>query len=514
MIISLKIEKFIDLKDIYIEFDKGLNVISGESGVGKSMLISAIKFVFGNFDKLNEDAFCEVGVFIDNEEIFISKAFKNSKSRYYINGMQSTQKVVLDLISNIVSFKEQHYQTKILRKDEQFNILDSAQEIKKIKQELSKKYFSLKDIKEKIKELSYRKLEIESSIKEKESIFLDLELIPIKDIDFIKEKLSYYSDANKINEIIDKISFVLKHDSSSVISKINLIKDMSSKLNLSEDEIGLLIEALDKLNIFYDTILQKKYHIDLEEFEELNKLMFDIQRLERKYKKDFKSLILEKDKIESLKLELSQINSEIEKLYKTQKDLEIEFYDIATKLSEKRLLEKENIERYVNSLLEELGITKKFLIEIRKKDEITQNGFDEIEFLFSFKGKSFPISEIASGGELTRLSLALSTFSPIYKTFIFDEIDAGLSGESSIRLSKILKALSKNVQVIAITHTPALAAAANNHVIVKREHLDDNIIVRVKTLVGNERLYEISRLMGVVSSDTLKGASKLMEILN
>jgi len=206
---------------------------------------------------------------------------------------------------------------------------------------------------------------------------------------------------------------------------------------------------------------------------------------------------------------LKRFKESIESLFKKIEYLKEDTFKKAKELSELRILKAKDISALINNVLKLLNLKEAYFdIDIKPKD-LSRTGMDDIRFLFSSYSKEHmkELSEAASWGETSRIVLAISSVLGDYDTYIYDEIDAGTSGEASISIAKLLKDISKNAQIICISHTPALAAASSNHILVKRQSND----IQIKSLTKDQRIEELSRLMGIVNEDTKKGAKKLIE---
>lgn len=195
-----------------------------------------------------------------------------------------------------------------------------------------------------------------------------------------------------------------------------------------------------------------------------------------------------------------ELNLKREKLYSLYEDL-----------SSKRLIAREEFERRVVEYLRSMGLEGvSFRVHFERKEG--RYGREQVKFLFSSYGKDErEISEVASGGEISRLSLAFFMLSPPTQTYVLDEVDTGISGRTSIRLARLLRVLSKKTQLIVITHSPAIASASDRHFTTRRETIGDIPLIRVVELTEEERLEEVARLMGTVNSKTLEGARELIK---
>ncbi len=510
MIRSVKIESFLLLKSQYIEFKEGLNVITGESGAGKSMLMDAIKFCIGLLSS-SDNACVELEI---NDDI-IRRETKSGKSRFYINGISSNQKTVLEVFGQSILFQAESSKSKIFKKHHQLEILDKDKDIQDNKKEFMEYFDKLKQKEEFLKELLLQKESLEKVIEENQELIESLEELGIDKDAYtdIKQKAEELKYAEKINMYIQSVLNALEYSDQSAMSKINFsISQINQALQYKED-LSTVVEELntlkEKLLDIISLITSYKLHVDIDLIDKLNETIFNVQSLERKYKISFESMFdVKKTYKENLKA-LKTIKENIETLFKEIEHLKNITLEKALELSYLRKEKAKEISALVNNVFQLLNLKEAYFhIDIKQK-ELSRNGIDDVSFMFSSYSKEHmkELGEAASWGETSRIVLAISSVLGDYETYIYDEIDAGTSGEASISIAKLLRNISKNAQIICISHTPAVAAASSNHIFVKRE--SNNVFI--KTLTNEEKIEELSRLMGIVNEDTKKGAQKLIE---
>ncbi|AEF19166.1 MULTISPECIES: AAA family ATPase [unclassified Hydrogenobaculum] len=511
MIKSIKIESYLLLKSQYIEFKEGLNVITGESGAGKSMLMDAIKFCLGLLASSSDNASVEIEI---NEDI-VRRETKAGKSKFYINGITSNQRTVLETFGQSVMFQAQSSQSKIFKKHHQLEILDKDKDIQRKKKEFVEYFDALKQKEELLKDLLFQKESLEKEIEKNKELIESLEALNLEKDTYndIKLKAEELQHAEKINTYIQNVLNALEYSDHSAISKINYsISQINQALSYKED----LQKAIDKLNALKDQLLETvsfiasyKVYVDVELIDKLNETIFNVQSLERKYKMPFEKMFEVKKSYKENISSLKALKENIEHLFREIEYLKKDTLEKANELSNLRKAKAKEISTLVNNVLKLLNLKEAYFdIDIKPK-ELSRNGIDDITFLFSSYSKEHmkELAEVASWGETSRIVLAISSVLGDYETYVYDEIDAGTSGEASISIAKLLKDISKNAQIICISHTPALAAASSNHILVKRQSND----IQIKSLTKEERIEELSRLMGIVNEDTKKGAKKLIE---
>ncbi len=514
MIKSIKIESYLLLKSQYVEFSEGLNVITGESGAGKSMLMDAIKFGIGLLPSSSDNACVELEI---NDDI-VRRETKLGKSRFYINGIASNQKTVLEAFGQNILFQAQSSQSKIFKKYHQLEILDKDRDIQNKKKEFLEYFDMLKQKEDLLKELLLQKESLEKDIEKNQELISALEELGIDKETYhnIKQKAEELKYAEKINMFLQSALGALEYSDQSAMSKINYSISQINQASYYKEDLS---KAIEKLNALKEQLLDivsfitsHKLNIDIDLIDKLNETIFNVQSLERKYRMSFENMFdmrkAYKENLDKLKV----LKDNIEHLFKEIEYLRKETLEKASELSNLRKSKAKEISIAINNVLKLLNLKEAhFDIDIKQK-ELSKSGIDDISFMFSSYSKEHlkELSEVASWGETSRIVLAISSVLGDYETYIYDEIDAGTSGEASISIAKLLKNISKNAQIICISHTPALAAASSNHIFVKKE--SDNVFI--KSLTKDEKIEELSRLMGIVNEDTKKGAIKLIEQLS
>ncbi|MCX8060397.1 MAG: AAA family ATPase, partial [Aquificaceae bacterium] len=219
------------------------------------------------------------------------------------------------------------------------------------------------------------------------------------------------------------------------------------------------------------------------------------------------------ERLQKLKEELAHLEQEedLQELQKRLEEKEKELYMLYQALRERRLRAKEDFEKRVEGYLRSMGL-ERATFRVAFEERESRYGGEQVGFLFSsYGGEGKEISQVASGGEVSRLSLALFMLSPPAQTYVLDEVDTGISGMTSLMLAKLLKELSASTQLIVITHSPAIASAADCHFTTRKEHTAGTARIKLAELRGEERLTEIARLMGKVSDKTLESARELVK---
>ena len=518
MLGRLYIEKFLFIRGVELEFSEGLNVITGETGTGKSMTLSALEFVAGKQGEYEDGTAVEVEIIKDGEAVILRREIKRGRSRYFLNGRGSSREVVTEILKNHVSLQGQNEFINLLKEDFQGKLLDRFGQLEEEVKALGELYENWKKKEEQYKEFLKKKEEFLQRrdyylfrIKEFEEVGVSPE-----EYEELKRKAETLKNLEKIRKYLGEAILNLYEDENSAYERLGTALRALSKVVAYGEELEKVYDRLsrvkEELYEIYSELQNALPELSEEELDKINEKLYKIQRLEEKYKKPFTELAKEIGEIKKL-LESSQECLDEENLRKEVEKLREEYYRKALRLSEKRKEAARRLEERVKNLLKELNLERARLKVDINRGEPAKFGLDRIKFLFSSYGKDFKeIERTASGGELSRLFLALSLILPATPVYVFDEVDTGISGESSLKLAKFLKKLSKNMQIIAITHSASLCAAGDKNFKTEKEFIGDIPFIKVRELNPEEKLEEVARLMGLKTEKTLEGAKELVEI--
>lgn len=537
MLKGLRIENLAIIDELDINLNKGLTVLTGETGAGKSIILDAISMIIGeksrkemigkNSDNVYIEAefllnknqvskLDEIGYELD-EELIISRDFDYDSNKVRVNGRRFNLSGLKDISSNILDIVGQHEHQYLLNSNNHIDLLDKfldtssfelKKELKKIIQEINVVNKEIEDIeKDKIDVLSKKELynliikEIDNlKLKEDEEIELEQEYKLLFNSGIISEKLKYI------------VSTLSSYELKGVRRELEKISEYGEEFNelysrfdnIYEEYIDILSELEHKFNnIQNDDTKLNKVSLKLEK----------IRKIKVKYGKSIPELLIYSKELKD-KLKLIDFSSEIlnEKI-KHRDKLLYTYKEYSLKLSNMRKDKANYLKKLVSDELIELNMKNViFDIEFKENEKLNLNGKDIVRFLISTnKGESLKdLSKIASGGEISRIMLALKiVFSKVdnISCLIFDEIDTGISGETVIKIAEKLKQLSKNVQIICVTHSPQIAAKADNHYYIYKEVKNDRTNTKIKYLNSDERVNEIARIL---SGDNITEASKII----
>lgn len=553
MLQSLSIKNVALIKNIVIDFDKGLNILFGETGAGKSIIFDALNFVLGaKADKTlirsGEDSMRVDAVFTDlndnckstlneygfeAEEILLSRVLSlDGKSTIRINGNLSTQTILKEIGKVLVDSYSQHESVELLKSKSHLAMLDKfgKSKIEKLKNEVKEKYNNYHNILSEIDRLGGDEYD-----REREISLLNYQISEIRDADLkmgedeeIHDRLKFLNNAEKIYQSISMCEEYLDNSSSSCINSLQQVSNLLSSLS-NFDILSDCKNRIDSVRFevedIYQTLLdlKSKSEFDENEYERLDRRYDLIKNLEKKYGGSIENVL---SYFEKINLRLDELNDSEQILIKLNSNKEKAFNElkeVSEKLSNERKIIAKEIETKILNELQELGMkSSKFEVVFTKLNDYTPNGEDGVEFVFSAnKGQEVKsLAKTASGGELSRFMLAIKNiFAEIgsAQTLIFDEIDAGISGETGKIVGEKLKNITCFAQVICITHLPQVACYGNSFFYVSKYENDNETMTQIKRLEDKDIPYNIAKMIvgDNVSEIALSQAKEmLLKVLN
>ena len=538
------------IKKAEIFFSSGLNVFTGETGSGKSIIFDCLDFVMGNKTrrsllKENEkrgevtiefgiDGMSDVVDFISElsipvlETLIVRRVeFSDGRKKSYINDINCTTEILKSLGEKIIEFVDQKNNSKILRKQNHINLLDDFCSNKKKINELKQIWSKLNGQKEKLSNLIKLKNKSLEELEFKKKSFLELKKLNLMPGEFeeLEIKRKTLKSSNKIIEYL-KESYDLitqnetnKNITTSII-KLEKISELLSKnklLDESIDGLNLIINNLDEAEKNIQELLKNFSYGDMS-LEDIEDRLFEIKGLSRKHNVFADELISLKTELEKDLHEFDNFDEEIKSINEDLLENENKYNRIANLISNIRKEKSEQLSRIVNHELSHLKMDGiKFLINCNEKKEKTIIGKDEIVFLIRNNNLAVQdLDKIASGGELSRILLALKV--SLAKeteglTLIFDEIDRGIGGATAESVGERLSILSKTEQILLITHSPQVAAKANKHWKVSKKITEDGFPISfTRELDEDNKKKELARMISgkVVTKEAIAAAEKLM----
>jgi len=551
MLKELHIRNYAIIKEVDIAFNNKLNIITGETGAGKSILMGALGLILGERadtkSLMNADDKCVIeGVFdvstysiksyfdqneldYDNTCILRREIAPNGKSRAFINDTPVNLNQLKDLGSQLVDIVSQHQTLDLNNSDFQLSIVDAIADNNPDLEQYKQSYKQYKQTEKILAELIERESKAKTDEDYLQFILNELnEANPLpNEQEELEKQLEILSNAETIQQSAGVAFSALNADEQGVIEVLREIK--ANLNNGSKHHLGLqdLLKRIDSSMIELKDIAAELENIaeqtqanpsELERIDARLQLIFNLQKKHRVTNNV--ELIAFKNEVEEKLSNIGSLTDEIVNMQKTLNDLKQHISKQAKQLSDKRSKAIPQIEKRVNELLVQVQMPDAH-IKISQhvlNETFNTNGIDQIELLFAAnKGSSFqPINKVASGGELSRLMLCIKSLisdKVALPTIVFDEIDTGISGEAAMKVSNVMKQHAAKHQVIAITHLPQIAGKADTHLLVYKNNSKDTTQTYIKTLSKEERVGEIARMLhGENPSEKVLEAAK--ELIN
>ena len=550
MLRELKIENLAIIDELDIEFEKGFIVLTGETGAEKSIILSGINLLIGekasvdmirdgeenlvaqgvfDVDEEQKKKLEAMGIDTDGDEIIIRRYYnRNGKARAFVNNVRITLADLKEIASTLVDIVGQHSHQMLLNRNNHIKLLDSFlfKEDKDIKEKLSTLLSQHREIKSKIEKIESDKKETLEKKEFYEYQLEEIEKLKLKDgeDEILEAEYKKVFNAEKIREKVYESLEYLKYDDDSalgfILESIRNIEYLGKYderyLELAKRMESAYYELEDCVGEIED--ISKNIEVTESDLDKIAGRMNTLKRIKEKYKRTLAELI---EYREDLKEKLSDMNSGDFKTRELQKELDkikAEYDKLAEKLSKAR---KEIALKIEDELLNELKFLNmedaKLKVQMNKIDRMTNDGYDEIEFFISTNvGQELkPLNKIASGGEVSRVMLALKViFSKVdnIPILIFDEIDTGIGGETVRKIALKLKEIGDSTQIISITHSPVIASKASQQFYIEKYVENSKTISRVKKLSANERIKEIGRMLvgEKINDEVLEIANKML----
>ncbi len=555
MLVELMINNFALIKDLKLELTSGLNILSGETGAGKSIIIKALDMLLGGrasteFIRFGEEQAIIEGVFnlesnsaaksmveelgfaSDDTKLILTREISvngNNKSR--INGRVATLEMTRQITQYLIDIHGQHEHQSLLNPEDHLRLLDEygSQKIGGLKEYLAEVYQNLQEKRRRFKKLDYDERErerridlLEFEVKEIEES--DLKINEDKELMEEKKKLG---NAEELSKVVSRGYAQLYESSFEDDAIIDKIRQMTKEITSLVEIDPNLEEIVDSLeSIGYDledvSFRLRDYEDEIEFNPQRLNIVVErlkvINNLKRKYGDTINQIL---DYQQQISQELEELqNSQIEKeeVLIEVETLEQKYLQEAKKLSAKRREIAKNLEGKISNELKDLSMLQtQFKIKFEQTHLFSKNGIDKVEFLIAPNPGSDlkPLAKIASGGELSRIMLALKTITADIdqiSTLIFDEIDTGIGGRVGNLVADKLSLLSTKHQLVCITHLPQIASVADSHYLIIKKVVDNNTETVIHRLTDNGRIRELARMLdGSLNDTTLDHARELLK---
>lgn len=550
MLKQIHIQNYALIENLKIDFNAGYSVITGETGAGKSILLGALSLILGNRadtgilkdkeQKCVVEAEFDIQRFslkvfydkydIDYDELTIIRReiSPSGRSRAFINDTPVNLSVLKDLSVQLTDIHSQHQNLHLNDNSFQLNVLDAYAGLKSELEDYKKDYFEYLKIKKEYKQL------IERAEKEKKDYeflqfqFEELEKANLKaeEQKEIEAELKQLNHAGEIIESLTSSFSVLSDEDAGVVNNLRLSISSLKQIQSFFEKANSLNTRLESAKIEIEDIaneleiLAEDVEHNPERAEFLKERIDIIYSLQNKHKvSSVEELISIKD---NLQLKLDDITSFDGQISEMKENLSIKLQIIENKadvISKSRAGSSKKLEDGIIDILQKLGMpSAKFKVKQENTESLTETGKDKISFLFSANKHSEPqeISNIASGGEISRLMLAIKSVisdTMALPVIIFDEIDTGVSGDIAEKIGNIMKAMSENMQVISITHLPQVASRADFHFKVYKVESERDTQTNIVKLTEQERINELATMLSGenITDAALKNAEELLK---
>lgn len=544
MLRELRIKNLAIIDDLRVRFEDGLNVLTGETGAGKSIIVDSLSLALGSraqsdlirsgekeavvqayfeLEGLNE--LPDIGIDISDGLILRRSISATGKSRAYINDTIVSLQSLTEIGKSLVDIHGQHEHQSLLSVDKHRLFLDSYGKLQEDRGKVELLYREVQalkkeedDLKQKVKERSHRLDLLRFQINEIDAAFLK-----VGEKENLIEEKTILSNLSRLNELTDTAYSMIYGSENSCVERLSSIiakvREMSSIDHSASDILNMLESALPAIEDAAISLrgYKDRYDFEPEKLAEIEERLELIKKLEKKYGEGIETVF--RYRIEAEK-ELKGLEFTDERLDSIEAELKVKedmLLSAALSLTGKRKKIAKKIEELVKNELRELAFSKAdFEIDI-KQEAISPYGLDKVEFLFSANPGEppKPLVKTASGGELSRVMLALKSILADFDSIpvlIFDEVDAGIGGKTAEGVGKKLKAISNKHQVLCTTHLPQIASMGDFHLKIEKGQRDGRVYVEVKELKDRERLDEIARMLsGKITEVSLKHAKELIE---
>jgi len=532
MIERLHIRNYAIIEELTIDFSKGLTIITGETGAGKSILLGALGLVMGRRADIkslyNLDSKCTIEGFFNVEAYDLRSFFDehdldfdpqvvirreitpSGKSRAFVNDTPVTLNVLQDLSSTLIDLHQQFDNLDIHKVSFQLRLLDALAENRPLLAQYQSLFSAYQQDQKQLKTLIARQ---QQSAKELEFLQFQLEEFNTAELvdgeqEELEEELSRLTNAEDIKRTLAASFQQLSESEVSVIGQMEeltqAIKSVSSYDRRIEGLYGRfsgLVEELRDVAQEFESIADETEH-DPERTQEVQERLDMVYRLQNKHQvASIKELLDIQADLQQQLDDIGDLSQEIERLQQSTQEQRQQLETMAEELSTRRHSVVGGFENKVEQMLAQLSMQHaKLKVDISRTEDLELTGFDEVNFLFAANkgGRLQLIKDVASGGELSRLTLVVKSLvaSAIpLPTLIFDEIDTGISGDVALKMGSILRQLSNEHQVVSITHSPQIASKANAHYFVYKKDKEDRTVTEVRPLEMEGRVYAIATML-------------------
>lgn len=554
MLVSLHVKNLALIQETEVFFGPHLNILTGETGAGKSIIIGSVGLVLGgrgdrDLIRTGADyALIELVFQLEKEGqiekvkkldipieedglVILQRRIMPQRSISKVNGETVNARLLKELSGVLIDIHGQHDSQQLLQTKKHLEILDdfAGEEFSRIKREIKEKYQFYRKIQEKLAEtdLDEREKERQLSLARFEVEEIENASLKAGEDEELEKQYQKMSNSRKIAENLGNVHILTGYDQEGsageavgrALRELNSVSAYDSVL----DEMAVMLTDIDGLlNDFNRSV--SDYLSDLEfdqnDFLQVEERLNTINRLKDKYGSTIEEILLYKENREEELQRLIDADAYRDKLNAQLRDARGALELVCTRATEIRKKAGKKLAKLFIEALQDLNFNQvDFAVEVERKDSIGPDGWDEVSFMISTNPGEprRPLANVASGGELSRIMLALKTITAGQEdkdTFIFDEIDTGISGKTAWKVSRKLAVLGKSRQVICITHLPQIAAMADNHFIIEKKSMEDSTSTAIMEIGGTDILNELARMLGsdTITENALANARELKEM--
>jgi DNA repair protein RecN (Recombination protein N) len=544
MLKELRIKNLAIIDDLRVRFEEGFNVLTGETGAGKSIIVDSLSLALGSraqsdsvragekeavvqayFQIEGRNEFPDIGMDISDSLILRRAVSASGKSRAYVNDTMVSLQSLAEIGRSLVDIHGQHEHQSLLSVDKHRLFLDSFGGLQDDIRQLERLYREVEELRNEEAELAQRTKERADR--------LDLLRFQIQEIDAaslkpgekedLLEEKTILANLGKLNELAETAYLLIYGSDDSCLAKLSSIMSKIKEMRVIDHTASDMLDMLESARPFIEDAsvslrgYKDRYDFEPGRLEEIDDRIELVRKLEKKYGDGIESIIRYGNEAEKELKELERVDEKRESLGTELRRKEEMLHDSALSLSGKREKTARKMERLIRNELKELAFgSAEFVIDM-KQEAMSSHGLDRVEFLFSANPGEppKPLAKVASGGELSRVMLALKSILAEFDSMpilVFDEVDAGIGGKTAEKVGRKLKALSRSHQVLCATHLPQIASIGDFHLKTEKRHRDERVYVEIRELSGEERLHEIARMMsGKITEVSLRHAKELIE---
>jgi len=550
MLLQLHVKNLAIIDEVEVDFTEGLNILTGETGAGKSVILGSIHLALGakaDKDSIRdgaEYALVELVFQVENEEqkkkiealdlpveedgvVILQRKISPARSVFKVCGETVSASVLKELAPILLDIYGQHDYQSLLQDKKHLDILDSfgdktLAEQKAILKEEYAKYLDLKKAydtpemspEQRERELSFARFEVDEIEKAK--------LVP-GELEELESNLRKMENSGKVKEGLVRVLQLLKEEDSSCENSLNRALREMNHLSALDDDMAELEERMTEVDsLLRDLSRDLNFALEADDFDErefvrVRERVDLINHLQIKYGKSIEQILNYAEERKAYIYRLENAVEESERIGKELADKEALLEEYAKALRKLRQAEAVKLEKEIVEALHDLNFMQaEFEVSFEEAEQVGANGKDKVVFMISTNPgeKLRPLSAVASGGELSRIMLAIKTISAKrddINTLIFDEIDSGISGKTAWKVSEKLGILAKSHQVICITHLPQIAAMADSHYCIEKSEQNGKTVTNIMPLNEDGALNEVARLLGgeVITDAVLENAREL-----